>query len=149
MECFGTTDFDNNSRLKALSAIIISGLHCIGQKYIQFCMEVHVQLWLLWVLLLRLFLCLPYLCLLPKCYGYTAIPEVFCCFNVLYTYIHSYINLHILYVQPVAGRYTDWATWPFWLIFKILTGCNQYIRPFGVGCFSICVSYLHTPAYEH
>jgi len=29
MECFGTTDFDNNSRLIILSAIIISGLHCI------------------------------------------------------------------------------------------------------------------------
>jgi len=29
MECFGTTDFDNNSRLITLSAIIISGLHCI------------------------------------------------------------------------------------------------------------------------
>jgi hypothetical protein len=28
MECFGTTDFDNNSRLVTLSAIIISGLHC-------------------------------------------------------------------------------------------------------------------------
>ena len=28
MECFGTTDFDNNSRLITLSAIIISGLHC-------------------------------------------------------------------------------------------------------------------------
>jgi hypothetical protein len=30
MECFGTTDFDNNSRLITLSAIIISGLHCIS-----------------------------------------------------------------------------------------------------------------------
>jgi hypothetical protein len=29
MECFGTTDFDNNSRLITLYAIIISGLHCI------------------------------------------------------------------------------------------------------------------------
>jgi hypothetical protein len=29
MECFGTTDFDNNSWLITLSAIIISGLHCI------------------------------------------------------------------------------------------------------------------------
>jgi len=29
MECFGTADFDNNSRLITLSAIIISGLHCI------------------------------------------------------------------------------------------------------------------------
>jgi hypothetical protein len=29
MECFGTTDFDNDSRLITLSAIIISGLHCI------------------------------------------------------------------------------------------------------------------------
>jgi len=29
MECFGTTDFDNNSRLITLSEIIISGLHCI------------------------------------------------------------------------------------------------------------------------
>jgi hypothetical protein len=29
MECFGTTDFDNNSRLITLSAIIISDLHCI------------------------------------------------------------------------------------------------------------------------
>ena len=29
MECFGTTDFDNNSRLITLSTIIISGLHCI------------------------------------------------------------------------------------------------------------------------
>ena len=28
MECFGTTDFDNSSRLITLSAIIISGLHC-------------------------------------------------------------------------------------------------------------------------
>jgi hypothetical protein len=33
MECFGTIDFDNNSRLITLSAIIISGLHC---TYIQF-----------------------------------------------------------------------------------------------------------------
>ena len=29
MECFGTTDFDNNSRLKTLSAIIISGRHSL------------------------------------------------------------------------------------------------------------------------
>jgi len=29
MECFGTTDFYNNSQLITLSAIIISGLHCI------------------------------------------------------------------------------------------------------------------------
>ena len=29
MECFRTTDFDNNSRLITLSAIILSGLHCI------------------------------------------------------------------------------------------------------------------------
>ena len=29
MDCFGTTDFDNNSRLITLSAIIIRGLHCI------------------------------------------------------------------------------------------------------------------------
>jgi hypothetical protein len=29
MECFGTTDFDNSSLLITLSAIIISGLHCI------------------------------------------------------------------------------------------------------------------------
>jgi len=29
MECFGTTDFDNNSRLITLTANIISGLHCI------------------------------------------------------------------------------------------------------------------------
>jgi hypothetical protein len=29
MECFGTTDFDNNSPLITLSAIIISGLQCI------------------------------------------------------------------------------------------------------------------------
>jgi len=29
MECFGTTDFDNNSRLITLSEIMISGLHCI------------------------------------------------------------------------------------------------------------------------
>jgi len=29
MGCFGTTDFDNNSRLITLSAIILSGLHCI------------------------------------------------------------------------------------------------------------------------
>ena len=29
MECFGTTDFDNSSRLITLSAIIISSLHCI------------------------------------------------------------------------------------------------------------------------
>jgi len=32
MECFGTTDFDNNSRLITLSAIIISGLHCITRS---------------------------------------------------------------------------------------------------------------------
>jgi len=29
MECCGTTDFDNNSRLITLSAIIINGLHYI------------------------------------------------------------------------------------------------------------------------
>jgi hypothetical protein len=29
MECFGTTDFDSNSRMITLSAIIIRGLHCI------------------------------------------------------------------------------------------------------------------------
>jgi hypothetical protein len=29
MECFGTTDFDNNSRLITLSRIIINGLHCV------------------------------------------------------------------------------------------------------------------------
>jgi hypothetical protein len=28
MERFGTTDFDNNSRLITLTAIIMSGLHC-------------------------------------------------------------------------------------------------------------------------
>jgi hypothetical protein len=37
MDCFGTIDFDNNSRLITLSAIIISGLHCItdATKYRQ------------------------------------------------------------------------------------------------------------------
>jgi len=34
MECFGTTDFDNNSRLITLSEIIISGLHCINVWYV-------------------------------------------------------------------------------------------------------------------
>jgi hypothetical protein len=34
MECFRTTDFDNNSRLITLSAIIISGLHCIWTQII-------------------------------------------------------------------------------------------------------------------
>jgi hypothetical protein len=29
MECFGTTDFDNNNRLITLSVIIISGVDCI------------------------------------------------------------------------------------------------------------------------
>jgi hypothetical protein len=33
MQCLGTTDFDNNSRLITLSAIIISGLHCIAKLY--------------------------------------------------------------------------------------------------------------------
>jgi len=32
MACFGTTDFDNNSRLITLSTIIISGLHCTTNK---------------------------------------------------------------------------------------------------------------------
>jgi len=35
MECFGTTGFDNNSRLITLSAIIISGLHCIMKHNIK------------------------------------------------------------------------------------------------------------------
>jgi hypothetical protein len=30
MECFGTTDFDNNNRLITLSVIIISGVDCIN-----------------------------------------------------------------------------------------------------------------------
>jgi hypothetical protein len=34
MECFGTTDFDNNSRLITLSAIIISGLHRVIKVHI-------------------------------------------------------------------------------------------------------------------
>jgi hypothetical protein len=33
MECFGTTDFDNNSRLITLSVIIISGLHCTTDSH--------------------------------------------------------------------------------------------------------------------
>jgi len=33
MECLGTTDFDNNTRLITLSMIIISGLHCILNPY--------------------------------------------------------------------------------------------------------------------
>jgi len=33
MECFGTTDFDNNGQLITLSAIIISGLHCTMEIY--------------------------------------------------------------------------------------------------------------------
>jgi len=33
MECFGTPAFDDNSRLITLSAIIISGLHCITERY--------------------------------------------------------------------------------------------------------------------
>ena len=32
MECLGITDFDNNSRLITLSAIIISGLQCINDE---------------------------------------------------------------------------------------------------------------------
>jgi hypothetical protein len=34
MECFGTTDFDNNSRMITLSAIIIGGLHCIYKCFL-------------------------------------------------------------------------------------------------------------------
>ena len=34
MERFGTTDFDNNSRLITLSAILISGLHCITFSFV-------------------------------------------------------------------------------------------------------------------
>ena len=34
MECFGTTDFDNNSQLITLSVIIISGLHCTLFTYL-------------------------------------------------------------------------------------------------------------------
>jgi hypothetical protein len=40
MECFGTNDFDN-SRLITLSAIIISGLHCImtSPKFFEKCVD--------------------------------------------------------------------------------------------------------------
>jgi len=42
MECFETTDFDNNSQLITLSVIIISGLHYI--RYIQyFCLPVQKE----------------------------------------------------------------------------------------------------------
>jgi hypothetical protein len=47
MECFGTTDFDNNSRLITLSAIIISSLHCsffLKNDYM-------TQIWFLFLLL--------------------------------------------------------------------------------------------------
>jgi hypothetical protein len=39
MECFGTTGFDNNSRLITLSAIITSGLHCTMLCCIIHCMS--------------------------------------------------------------------------------------------------------------
>jgi len=44
MECFGTTDFDNNIRLITLSTIIISGLHCtINLPYeFVFCQGLHL-----------------------------------------------------------------------------------------------------------
>jgi len=42
MECFGTNDFDNNSLLITLSAIIISGLHCI--TFIQLHKQVNLKL---------------------------------------------------------------------------------------------------------
>jgi hypothetical protein len=48
MECFGPPDFDDNSRLITLSAIIISGLHCIvrfsGQVESEFVSNVHCML---------------------------------------------------------------------------------------------------------
>ena len=64
MECFGTTDFDNNSRLITLSAIIISGLHCIRNVYLYsqlsylacqsqfFCSALHCNLWHVWLYLI-------------------------------------------------------------------------------------------------
>ena len=45
MECFGTTDFDNNSRLITLSAIIISGLHCI-YIYIYIYLYIYIYIYI-------------------------------------------------------------------------------------------------------
>ena len=47
MKCFGTTDFDNNSRLITLSVIIISGLHCIN-IYIYICINIPLKLYIRW-----------------------------------------------------------------------------------------------------
>jgi len=46
MECLGTTDFDNNSRL-TLSVIIISGPHCIFNTLssTQYFNNIFVNVW--------------------------------------------------------------------------------------------------------
>jgi hypothetical protein len=43
MECFGTTNFDKNSRLITLSPIIISGLHRIS-KFCNLLFSLHTHL---------------------------------------------------------------------------------------------------------
>jgi hypothetical protein len=43
MECFGSTDFDNNSRLIILSLIIISSLHCISVQIGTFSTDIKIS----------------------------------------------------------------------------------------------------------
>jgi hypothetical protein len=83
MECFGTTDFDNNSRLITLSAIIISGLHCI-YTYIRIYIYIYIYI---------------YICT----YTHTALQEAVS----PYKFSSSKCSHVITVVSRAAGKYGD------------------------------------------
>jgi hypothetical protein len=82
MECFGTTDFDNNSRLITLSAIIISGLYCV---YIYI-----------------------YICLLTPAYGYCHMTYNYVC-KILKVCVQTDINKSkIVRWKKMSTNRADW-----------------------------------------
>ena len=123
MECFGTTDFGNNSRLITLSTIIISGLHCIRQNYSSIQLDLYIfgqqtgrQKLLHWIIAsipwlqsaLNFFMNRILICL-----GCSQIFEVFHPFKGFITYIHIYIYIHT-HTHTHTHTYTLWLCTACW-----------------------------------
>ena len=122
MECFGTTDFDNNSRLITLSAIIISGLHCICISHVTCLKHIIWQSLIFWIKLYIqcsiIALCSGFfLCLFPSYLLRVQIPGTVLKAVAVLELIHTHLYTFSLILPVVQIGNTF-----------IVTGCDSYLR---------------------